>query len=105
MDEEIRYKLLKILENSPDLSQRDLSKSLGISLGKVNYCLNALKEKGLIKARTFKNHSNKKGYLYILTPKGLEEKGKVTARFLQSKVRELEVLKSEIEQIRSDLKQ
>lgn len=105
MSEEIRYKLLKILEINPDISQRELSNELGISLGKVNYCIRALTEKGLVKARTFKHHPQKKGYIYILTPSGIEEKAKLTSAFLKRKVQELEQLKIEIEQIRSEMKQ
>jgi len=105
LNEEIRYKLLKILEQNSNISQRELSKELGVSLGKVNYCMKALAEKGLVKARNFKQNPRKKGYLYILTPKGIEEKAKVTSLFLKRKMLDLEVLKSEIEQIRSELNQ
>lgn len=103
MTEEIRYKLLKILSDNPDVSQRELSEALGISLGKVNYCLKALKEKGWIKARNFKNNPVKRGYLYMLTPKGIEEKSKVTARFFKRKMEEYEILKQEIEQLRQEV--
>jgi len=103
MNEEIRYRILKLLEKKPDISQRELSRELGISLGKVNYCLRALTEKGLVKARSFKNNPNKKGYLYILTPQGAEEKAKVTARFLKSKLQEYEDLKHVISQLRKEL--
>lgn len=94
-----------MLEQNPSISQRELSKELGISLGKINYCMQALKEKGLVKARNFKQNPSKKGYLYILTPQGMEEKGKIASAFLKRKVREVEALKAEIEQIRSDLNQ
>ena len=103
MTEEIRYKLLKILAENSDVSQRELAEQLGISLGKVNYCLKAFKEKGLIKARNFKNNPVKRGYLYILTPKGIEEKARVTARFFKRKVDEYELLKKEIEQLRREV--
>ncbi|MDH5546795.1 MAG: MarR family EPS-associated transcriptional regulator [Gammaproteobacteria bacterium] len=103
MTEEIRYKILKILSDNPDVSQRELAESLGISLGKANYCLKALKEKGLVKARNFKNNPVKRGYLYILTPKGIEEKAKVTARFFKRKIEEYELLKEEIEQLRREV--
>ena len=102
LSEEVRYKLLKLLEPNPHLSQREVARKLGISLGKVNYCLNALVDKGWIKAANFKNSSNKTAYMYLLTPRGLEEKARVTARFLQIKMREYEALRAEIEQIRDE---
>lgn len=102
LTEEVRYKLLKLLGPNPHLSQREVARELGISVGKVNYCLKALVERGLIKATNFKNARNKAAYMYLLTPRGFEEKAKVTARFLRAKVREYEALRSEIEQIRSE---
>ena len=102
LTEEVRYRLLKLLEPNPQLSQRDVAKELGISLGKVNYCLRALVDKGWIKAANFRNSKNKTAYMYLLTPRGIDEKARVTARFLQSKVREYEALRTEIEQIRSE---
>jgi EPS-associated MarR family transcriptional regulator len=100
LTDEVRFKLLKLFEANPKLSQRDVASELGISLGKVNYCLRALVDKGWIKATNFKNNKNKAAYTYFLTPRGFEEKTKVTARFLRTKVREYEALKTEIEQIR-----
>jgi EPS-associated MarR family transcriptional regulator len=102
LTEEVRYKLLKLLGPNPHLSQREVARELGISVGKTNYCLKALVERGLIKATNFKNARNKAAYLYLLTPRGIEEKARVTARFLRAKVREYEALRSEIEQIRSE---
>src|SRR6516225_1430402 len=102
LSEEVRYKLLKLLEPNPHLSQREVAKELGISLGKVNYCLRALSDKGWIKAANFKNSRNKSAYMYLLTPRGIEEKTRVTARFLQRKVREYEALRTEIEQLRNE---
>jgi EPS-associated MarR family transcriptional regulator len=99
LSEEVRYKLLRLLEPNPTLSQREVARELGISLGKVNYCLKALMNKGLIKAANFKNSRNKTAYLYLLTPHGLEEKARVTRRFLQIKIQEYEALRREIEQI------
>ena len=104
MNEEVRYRLLKILSENPELSQRELAEELGVSLGKVNYCLKALKEKGLVKARNFRQNPSKKGYLYILTPKGIEEKARVTARFLKWKLAEYDRLKGEIETLRDEVK-
>ena len=100
LTEEVRYKLLKLLEPNPQLSQREVARELDISLGKVNYCLKALVDKGWIKAANFKNSKNKTAYMYLLTPRGIEEKARVTARFLQCKIREYEALRVEIEQIR-----
>lgn len=96
MQDEITYKLLKSIEEDPSQSQRELSKSLGISLGKLNYCLKALIDKGLVKANNFRRNENKSDYLYLLTPKGVDEKARVTMRFLQRKMHEYELLKKEI---------
>lgn len=96
MQDEITYKLLKSIEEDPSQSQRELSKSLGISLGKLNYCLKALIDKGLVKANNFRRNENKSDYLYLLTPKGVDEKARVTMRFLQRKMHEYEMLKKEI---------
>lgn len=100
LSDEYRYKILKKLEADPRVSQRELAQALGISVGKANYCLQALIEKGLIKANNFKNSHNKKAYMYLLTPRGIEEKSKVTARFLIRKIAEYEALEKEIEQLR-----
>jgi EPS-associated MarR family transcriptional regulator len=102
LPEEVRYKLLTLLGPNPQLSQRELARELGMSLGKVNFCVRALMDRGWIKAANFKNSRNKIAYMYLLTPRGLEEKARVTARFLQIKVREYEALKVEIEQIRTE---
>lgn len=104
IDDEIRYKILKLLTENPDVSQRELAQELGVSLGKANYCLNALIDKGLVKARNFKRNPNKKGYAYILTPKGIEEKAMVTSRFLKRKISEYEELEREIELLREEVK-
>ena len=103
MTEEIRFKILKILSDNPDMSQRELAQHMGISLGKVNYCLNALKDKGLVKARNFQNNPDKRRYFYVLTPKGIDEKARVTAQFLQRKVAEYEALKNEIAELRREV--
>lgn len=102
ISDELKYHLLKLLENDPNLSQRAISQEMGISLGKVNYCLHALIDKGIIKAKNFYKNKNKAAYTYYLTPKGLEEKGKITFRFLQAKISEYEKLKTEIEEIRKE---
>jgi len=100
LSDEYRYKILKKLEADPKISQRDLARELSISVGKANYCLQALIEKGLIKANNFKNSRNKKAYMYLLTRSGIEEKAKITAQFLARKVAEYEALEIEIEQLR-----
>ena len=97
LTDEYRYKILKRLEVKPEISQRELAQELGISLGKANYCLRALVEKGLLKVNNFRSSQNKVAYLYLLTPHGIEEKAKVTLRFMQRKVQEYEALKHEIE--------
>jgi EPS-associated MarR family transcriptional regulator len=102
VNEETTYKLFKLIEANPELSQRDLAKNMNVSLGKVNYCLRALKEKGLVKVKNFKNNPNKKGYIYVLTPKGVNERMRVTARFLKNKLNEYEKLKKEIEQLQQE---
>jgi EPS-associated MarR family transcriptional regulator len=102
LTDEYRYKLLQLLEANPQISQRELAAALGISLGKVNYCLNALMEKGLVKARNFKNNKNKRAYMYYLTPHGFQEKAAVTVRFFRRKLAEYEALQSEIETLRRE---
>lgn len=97
---EIRWQLLQLLESRPDLSQRKLAREVGVSLGKVNYCLKALTEKGLIKMSNFSESPRKHRYLYKLTPKGMAEKVKLTHRFLQKKIEEHKRLTAEIEQLR-----
>ena len=96
LTDEYRYKILKRLESNPKISQRELAQELSISLGKVNYCLKALMQKGLLKVNNFRNNQNKSVYLYLLTPNGVEEKTKVTLRFMQYKMDEYETLKQEI---------
>ncbi|MFH2139878.1 MAG: MarR family EPS-associated transcriptional regulator [Pseudomonadota bacterium] len=105
LDENTHYLLLRALEENPDLSQRDLAKKLGISLGKVNYCLNALVEKGSLKINNFRNNNNKLAYAYLLTPRGIEQKTRMTVEFLQNKMREYESLKAEIEALQREAEQ
>jgi EPS-associated MarR family transcriptional regulator len=100
--EEIRYKVMRLVEANPELSQRDVARELGVSLGKVNYCLQALVRKGWIKASNFKNSHHKAAYMYLLTPRGLEEKARLTLQFLVIKMREYEKLRVEIEQMRRE---
>ena len=103
--DEMRYKLMRLLEAKPEMSQREVARELGISLGKANYCLRALVSKGWIKASNFKNSHNKAAYLYLLTPQGIEQKAQLTAEFLAIKLREYERLRIEIEQMRREAKQ
>lgn len=102
LSDETRYKLMRLLEVNPQLSQRDAARKLGISVGKMNYCLRALIHKGWVKAVRFKNSHRKAAYSYLLTPRGIDEKANLTLQFLQLKVREYELLRIEIEQLRRD---
>lgn len=102
IDDHTSYGLLKTLEDNPSLSQRDLAKRLGVSLGKVNFCLNALIEKGCLKVNNFRNSDNKLAYAYLLTPQGVEQKACMTVEFLQIKMREYERLRAEIEELKRE---
>ena len=102
LTDEVRYKLLSLLDSNPRLSQREVARELGVSIGKVNYCLRALVQKGWIKAINFKNSKNKIAYMYLLTPRGIEEKAGVTVRFLQKKLGEYDALRTESERIRKE---
>ncbi len=104
-DDNTSYGLLKTLEDNPSLSQRDLAKRLGISLGKVNFCLNALVEKGCLKVNNFRNSDNKLAYAYVLTPRGIEERARMTVHFLKRKVHEYEQLRAEIEELKREAQQ
>jgi EPS-associated MarR family transcriptional regulator len=101
--DETRFRLMRLLEEKPELSQRDAARELGISLGRLNYCLQALVRKGWLKATRFTNSRNKSAYMYLLTPRGIEEKASITVEFLRAKVHEYEQLRSEIEQLRRDV--
>ena len=97
------YTVLKILKDNPAMTQRQLSKELGLSLGKTNYVLHALIDKGLMKLSNFKRSNNKVGYLYILTPEGIEEKSILAKNFLERKSAEYFKLKNEIEILKREL--
>jgi EPS-associated MarR family transcriptional regulator len=99
-----RLEILKLLQTKPQMSQRDLAQAMGVSLGKANYCLKALMDKGLVKLENFRSNPDKRQYAYLLTPAGLEEKSRITLAFLRRKVVEYEALQREIEQLRGDLK-
>jgi EPS-associated MarR family transcriptional regulator len=102
ISDEMRYEIIRLLEANPEMSQRDVARELGVSLGKTNYCLKALIDKGWIKVSNFKNSQNRTAYLYLLTPRGIEEKANLALRFLQRKIREVESLREEIEQLRKE---
>ena len=95
-NQDIRLDLLRRLESNPQYTQRELSREMGVSLGKVNYCLKKLTEKGWVKLTNFSRSSNKFGYAYLLTPQGIEEKSRLTFSFLKRKLIEYEILKKEI---------
>lgn len=101
--DEAHYKLLRLIESRPQLTQRQLAHELGMSLGKINYCVKALIDKGWIKARNFRNSSNKLAYAYLLTPRGIEQKAEITLHFLRRKVSEYETLRKEIAQLRREV--
>ncbi len=103
LDDEIRYRILKALEENPALSQRELAAKLGVSLGKANYCLKELVKKGLVKVGNFTANPNKRVYAYLLTPSGVREKARVTLRFLERKMAEYESIKKEIARLKSEV--
>jgi EPS-associated MarR family transcriptional regulator len=99
-----RLQVLKLLQANPSLSQRQLAAEMGVSLGKANYCLRALVEKGLVKLGKFSKNPNKRQYAYILTPAGLEEKTRITLGFLKRKEAEFEAIRREIEDLKCELR-
>ena len=103
MNEESHYHVFKILEDNPNISQRELAEILGVSLGKANYCIRAMIDKGLVKANNFKNSDNKRAYFYKLTPRGIAAKAKMSVRFLARKIAEYEALRLEIEELKARL--
>jgi EPS-associated MarR family transcriptional regulator len=94
--------VLRLLQANPQLNQRELALALGVSLGKTNYCLNALLDKGLLKAQNFQGNQRKLAYAYLLTPSGIAEKAALTSRFLQRKMQEYEALRAEIEALQTE---
>jgi len=99
-----QFQILKSLEQDSHFTQRQLSSNLGVSLGKVNYCIKSLIEKGFIKVNNFRNNKNKIQYSYLLTPKGIEEKAKLTLDFIRIKTQEYDTLKQEIESLKQEAK-
>jgi len=103
LNEDKYFRLMRILEATPDISQREMAKVLGVSFGCINYCLNALIDKGLVKIQNFNQNQNKFGYVYLLTPTGIAEKASLTSSFLKRKIDEYEALKVEIETLKSEI--
>jgi len=103
MNDDTHLRVLRLVEQNPGISQRGMARELGVSLGKANYCLRALLEKGWVKARNFKNNDSKLQYAYLLTPSGIENKARLTANYLQAKMAEYERLRLEIEQLKQEV--
>jgi len=104
IDPDLHFRALHVLEDNPELSQRELAKTVGVSLGRINYCLKALVEKGQLKINNFTNNKNKSVYLYLLTPRGVKEKTKLTSGFLKRKLNEYELLRKEIDSLQLTIK-
>ncbi len=100
-NDEVHFRVMRLIQENSQLTQRDLARRLGISLGKANYCLKALVEKGFVKAENFQRSDHKLAYAYLLTPAGIEEKARVTVSFLRRKMQEFEALKAEIESLQT----
>lgn len=103
VQEDVRFRVLRLLHDNPELSQRDLAEAVGISNGSAHYLLSALLDKGLIKLGNFTAAQDKRRYAYIMTPKGIAEKAAITKRFLERKIQEYDALKAEIETLRDEL--
>lgn len=101
--EDVRFRVLRLLEDNPEVSQRELAEAVGVSVGSAHYVLNALVEKGLVKLGNFSAAKDKRRYAYVLTPKGMAEKAAITKWFLARKVEEYEALKVEIETLRGEV--
>ena len=97
-DNQDHFNVMREIQKHPKTSQRDLAQNLGFSLGKLNYCLKALQQKGLIKMKNFEKNPNKLNYIYVLTPKGISEKAKLTINFMKRKMKEYDELKNELNQ-------
>lgn len=102
LQEDTNFRVMRLLQENPDLTQRELAEKLGVSVGGLNYCLKALMEKGLVKMQNFTHSKNKFGYVYVLTPRGISEKAKLTGAFLKRKLEEYEALKIEIESLKQN---
>jgi EPS-associated MarR family transcriptional regulator len=102
LQEDTHFRVLRLLQETPDRTQRELAEKLGISVGGLNYCLQAMIEKGLVKMRNFALTKNKFGYVYVLTPLGIAKKAAITHRFLQRKMEEYKALKAEIRSLKEE---
>ena len=103
LQEDTYFRVLRILQTRPDITQREIALSLGLSTSGINYCLNALIDKGWVKMDNFSESKNKFGYIYLLTPIGVAEKVSLTSRFLKRKLMEYEEMRAEIESLRSEV--
>ena len=103
LDDEFRYRILKRLEANPELSQRELARELGVSVGKVNYGIRALVDLGLVKAKNFANSRNKQAYVYVLTAKGIQAKARTAVRFFRQKLIEYEAIQKDLEELRREV--
>ena len=103
METETHYRLIKLVEQNPNMTQRQMAAEMGLSLGKFNYCLKELIKKGIVKIDRFKSSDNKAGYMYLLTSHGIEQKTKITASFLRRKLAEYEQLKHDIQELKKEV--
>ena len=103
IQEDTYFRVMRILQENPDLTQRELAEKLGVSVGGLNYCLNALMDKGFVKMGNFEKSKNKFKYIYLLTPQGIAERVMLTSHFLQRKMEEHDALKAEIERLRAEV--
>ena len=103
LQEDTYFRVLRMLQDNPDLTQREIAQQLGVSTSGLNYCLNALIDKGWVKVQNFSQSKNKFGYIYVLTPQGILEKVALTGRFLQRKQAEYEALRAEIDSLTAEL--
>lgn len=102
LQEDINFRVLRMLQDNPDMTQREIAEKLGVSTSGLNYCLNALINKGYLKVQNFSQSKNKFGYIYVLTPQGIAEKAQLTSRFLRRKMAEYEALRAEIESLHAE---
>jgi EPS-associated MarR family transcriptional regulator len=100
--EDTAYRVMRLLQDNPDMTQRELAQKLGLSVGGLNYCLKALVDKGWVKVQNFAHSKNKFGYVYVLTPHGIAKKAQLTGKFLQRKMAEYEALQAEIASLRAE---
>jgi EPS-associated MarR family transcriptional regulator len=103
LQEDTYFRVMRILQENPDFTQRELADKLGMSVGGLNYCLNALIDKGFVKMANFSMSKNKFKYVYLLTPQGIAEKMALTSRFLRRKMEEYDALKAEIEALKTEV--